>query len=71
MLSKFSDLRFTIGLFFTVVGSILLATFLWGMFLSGPSDLVGGVHLNLLGGSMMLIFGLLMLTLAGTFKRNR
>ena len=54
-----SDLRFVIGLFFTIMGTILLATAIWG-----PDDRVEGIRLNLTSGSVMLAFGVLMVGLS-------
>ena len=55
-LETWLDLRAIIGAFFICVGLILL-----GAFLLGPSDLVEGIHLNLVVGSAMLLFGVPML----------
>jgi len=56
-----NDLRFVIGLFFTLVGIILI-----GASLFGPSDIVPGVGVkgNLWAGLPMVLFGLAMLLLA-------
>lgn len=62
MLSKrFDDLSFVIGLFFAVVGVILLLTHWFG-----PNDSVAGVRLNLVSGAVMTGFGVLMLVLWAT-----
>jgi len=56
MLSKRFDLSLVIGLFFTIVGIILLLTHWFG-----PDDSVDGVRLNLLSGAVMTGFGIVML----------
>ena len=62
MLSKrFDDLSFVIGLFFSVVGVILLLTHWFG-----PSDEVAGVRLNLVSGAVMTAFGAVMLAVWAT-----
>jgi len=60
-----TDLRFVIGLFFAIVGLILLGTWMLG-----PSDLVGGVHLNLISGLLIFVFGIFMLVLAVFFPTS-
>ncbi len=59
MEKKLGDLRFVIGLFFAVVGIILLLTSVFG-----PSDEVSGVRLNLVVGAFMGAFGAGMLFLS-------
>lgn len=54
-MQKMTDLRFVIGLFLSLLGVLVL-----GSYLFGGSDLVQGVHLNLVGGGMLLIVGLLL-----------
>jgi hypothetical protein len=54
--TRFTDLRFIIGLFF---GS--LAVILVGAFAFGPSDLVADIHVNLLVGCAMGLFAAVML----------
>lgn len=55
-MKKFTDLRFIIGLFFSLSGAILLVCYF---------TIAEGNHpqLNLYAGGMMLLFGLLMLLL--------
>jgi uncharacterized membrane protein len=55
------DLRFVIGLFFSIVGAILLLASAFG-----PSDLVpgAGVKGNLVTGVPITLFGLVMLAFA-------
>ena len=55
-MKKITDLRFIIGMFFTLSGLILLLTY----FITAESN-----HpiLNLYAGGVMLVFGLLMLLL--------
>ncbi len=66
MLSKrFDDLSFVIGLFFSVVGIILLLTHFFG-----PSDSVAGVKLNLVSGAVMTVFGSFMLVVWGTSNED-
>lgn len=60
-MEKLNDLRFVIGLFFAVVGAILLATAAFG-----PNDVVAGVRLNLFAGTGMGLFGAVMLLLSTT-----
>ena len=50
-----TDLRSVIGLFLTTIGVIVLLSYFFG-----PSDDVGGIHVNLLGGACLLITGLVM-----------
>jgi hypothetical protein len=54
-MQKMTDLRFVIGLFLTLIGTLVL-----GSYFFGGDDLVQGVHLNLLGGGTILIVGLLL-----------
>jgi hypothetical protein len=56
MIQKLNDLLFVIGLFLTTVGTIV---FLTG--LSKGNDLVQGIHVNLVGGGMMLVIGIAMI----------
>ena len=56
MMSKLNDLLFLIGLFLTLIGVVVM-----GAYLLGPSDLVQGIHVNLLGGSMLMIIGIVMI----------
>jgi len=51
-IAKLGDLRFAIGLFFTVIGILLLVTSL----VSG-NDVVEGIRLNFVTGGTMAIFG--------------
>ncbi len=63
-MERFTDLRFTIGLFFAIIGAILLGAWVWGSYLGGPPDQVEGIHLNLASGAVMEAFGLAMLLLS-------
>lgn len=56
MMSKLDDLLFLIGLFLTLIGGVVLATYFMG-----PSDLVQGIHVNRLGGSGLTIIGVSMI----------
>ncbi|HXH29208.1 MAG TPA: hypothetical protein VNJ01_00180 [Bacteriovoracaceae bacterium] len=56
MSSKLYDLLFLIGLFLTLIGVIVLGTFFMG-----PSDVVQGIRVNLLGGSVMTFVGAVMI----------
>ncbi len=51
-----TDLRSVIGLFLFIVGSIVLLSYAFG-----PSDLVGGIHVNLLGGGCLALVGMIMI----------
>jgi len=55
-MQKFTDLRFIIGLFFSLSGSILLLTYFVATESNHPK-------LNLYAGGLMLVFGLVMLLL--------
>jgi hypothetical protein len=59
MNSKLYDLLFLIGLFLSLTGSVVLGTFLLG-----PSDVVQGVHVNLLGGGTITFVGVIMIVLS-------
>ena len=50
------DLRWPIGLMFSLVGALLFGNGL----LTGPSDKALGLNINLWWGLVLLIFGLLM-----------
>lgn len=63
MLNKMTDLLFIIGLFLTLIGGVVFATYLMG-----PSDLVQGIHVNRLGGIVMCIIGIGMII--GSLKRS-
>lgn len=47
-----TDLLFLIGLFLTLIGGVVFATYLLG-----PSDLVQNIHVNRLGGGVLLLIG--------------
>ena len=56
------DLRLPSGLFFTVIGLILVGL---GIFASGASaDLLTDVNVNLYAGAAMLAFGVILLMMA-------
>lgn len=57
MMQKLSDLLFVIGLFLTIIGGIVLLTGLTG----GGNDLVQGIRVNILGGSMLTVIGVAMI----------
>ena len=61
----FADLRFVIGLFFLLIGLILVAT---GFFT--PELTPSGHNLNLMTGLMMLAFSVFMLNLSVRAKRR-
>lgn len=56
MMNKLNDLLFVIGLFLTIIGSIV---FLTGMI--SANDLVQGIRVNLLGGGVMAVIGIAMI----------
>lgn len=56
---RLNDLRFVIGLFFTMTGSILLALGLWMQVSAKYAE-----HLNSYSGLTMLAFGLFMIWLS-------
>lgn len=58
------DLRFPIGLMFSVYGALLVV---FGLFTSGQQMYAEhslGMNINLIWGAVQLVFGLLMLTMA-------
>jgi len=55
-MQKFTDLRFIIGLFFSLTGLILLVSYFMATESNHPV-------LNLYSGGVMLVFGLVMLVL--------
>ena len=57
--TKLTDLRIIIAMFFGLIAVILL-----GASMVGPSDLVEGIHVNLLVGCGMGLFAALMLVLS-------
>ncbi len=59
------DLRIPTGLFFSLIGLILVAL---GLFSPGTRPALTQVNVNLYAGSVMLLFGLIMLAL--TRKRS-
>jgi hypothetical protein len=59
------DLRIPTGLFFSAIGLILVAM---GVFSPGTRSALSAVNVNLYAGSVMLLFGLVMLGL--TRKRS-
>lgn len=63
-MSKLDDLLFVIGLFLTIIGVLVLGT----SFL-GPSDLVQGIRVNLLGGGALTIVGVSMIV--GSYIRDQ
>ncbi len=63
MLNKMTDLLFIIGLFLTLIGGLVFATYLMG-----PSEVVQGIHVNRLGGIVMGLIGISMMI--GSFKRG-
>ncbi len=58
-MNKLDDLLFIIGLFLTLIGAVVFGTFLFG-----PDDVVQTIHVNRLGGSMLLLVGLSMVALS-------
>ncbi len=62
-----SDLRISIGGFFTLVGLILCAT---GLTVDYHAPLESATNVNVVCGIAMLIFGLVMLWLARRASRN-
>lgn len=55
-MNRLHDLLFVIGLFLTIIGGIVLVTGI-----VGPSDLVQGVRVNLLGGGVITVIGISMI----------
>jgi putative Mn2+ efflux pump MntP len=64
MASKLNDLLFLIGLFLVLIGGVVLGTYF-----SGLNDLVQNIHVNLLGGSLLVSVGGMMIVLS--FWNNR
>ena len=60
------DLRWPIGLMFSLVGALLLVNGL----LTGPSAKALGINVNLWWGLVLLVFGLLMAVSAWRSRRN-
>ena len=52
----FSDLRFVIGLFLSLIGVLVLCAYFFG-----GADSSQGIHVNLLGGGMLTITGIALL----------
>lgn len=52
MLAKLDDLLFVIGLFLSLIGAVV-----FGAYLFGGDDLVQNIHVNRLGGSLLLFIG--------------
>jgi aldose 1-epimerase len=65
MMSKLDDLLFLIGLFLTSIGVVVFGTYLFG-----GSDLVQNIHVNRLGGGMLLTVGILMIALSAYNSRK-
>ncbi len=57
MMNKLNDLLFVIGLFLSIIGGIVLLTGITG----GGNDLVQGIRVNLLGGSILTVIGVAMI----------
>jgi len=57
MLSKLNDLLFLIGLFLILIGSVVMAAYLFG---ADNADLVQNIHVNRLGGGMLMLVGFVM-----------
>jgi hypothetical protein len=65
------DIKFPIGLMFTLVGILLT---LYGIFTGGDAALYGrslGININLWSGGFMLAFGLVMLILAFRTRKSK
>lgn len=58
-MSKLLDLRFVIGVFFTIIGLLLL---LYSFFVAGDAE--GGQSINRYTGLVFLAFGILMILLS-------
>ena len=54
------DIRWPIGLMFTLIGVLLVIEGL----ITGPSAKALGININLIWGGVLLVFGAIMLTLA-------
>jgi hypothetical protein len=59
MWSKLDDLLFVIGLFLTMIGAVV-----FGAYLFGGNDLVQNIHVNRLGGGLLLLIGAGMIALS-------
>lgn len=65
-MKKLFDLRFVIGAFFLIVGILLV-----GYYLLGANDIVGTGSINIKGGMLYIIFGLLMIVLSYAGKQEQ
>lgn len=63
MIAKLNDLLFVIGLFLSLIGLIVLGTSLLG-----PSDVVHGIRVNLMGGLALSVIGIAMII--GSYTRK-
>lgn len=61
MYAKLSDLLFLIGLFLLLIGSVVMGAYI---FAPANADLVQNIHVNRLGGGMLMLVGALMLALS-------
>ena len=57
MFSKLNDLLFLIGLFLILIGSVVMAAYLFG---ADNADLVQNIHVNRLGGGLLMLVGFVM-----------
>jgi hypothetical protein len=55
-MEKLNDLLFVIGLFLGIIGVIVLGTHVFG-----GNDIVQGIRVNLLGGSVLTLTGTMMI----------
>lgn len=65
------DIKFPIGLMFTILGMILAV---FGLFTNSDAGLYQrslGININLWSGAAMLVFGLLMLGLAWKSRKTK
>ncbi len=58
-MTKLDDLLFLIGLFLTLIGAVVFGTYLFG-----PDDVVQTIHVNRLGGGMLLSVGVIMILMS-------
>jgi uncharacterized membrane protein YhhN len=65
MLAKLDDLLFVIGLFLFLIGGVVFSTYLFG-----GNDLVQNIHVNRLGGGVLLLVGVSMIGLSYWNERS-
>lgn len=60
------DLRWPIGLMFSIIGAMLAIAGL----VNGPSERALGININLIWGIILLVFGVFMVIMAARGKKN-